>query len=75
MSSLPYFSEIVMAIKFIFNSIKAGKWGETASKWSGEPLQLHEFVDEWKKIGFRWIGGCCRIPPEQITKIREELLK
>jgi len=56
-------------------SNEAGEWGEAASKWSGKPLQLHEFVDEWKKIGFRWIGGCCRIPPEQITKIREELLK
>ena len=49
--------------------LESNEWGETESKWSGEQVQLHDFVPEWKSVGFLWIGGCCRVTPEQISKI------
>ena len=55
------------AIFYIF--VETNKWGEVESKWSGEQIQLHEFVSEWEAVGFTWIGGCCRITPQQISMI------
>ena len=31
---------------------------------------IAEFVPEWKEIGFKWFGGCCRTTPEDIQNIR-----
>lgn len=29
----------------------------------------------WLDMGVKWIGGCCRVFPEDITKIRNEVDK
>jgi len=43
--------------------------------WSGgsEPSEFSENAGEWYRKGAKLIGGCCRIGPEQIKAMREEL--
>ncbi|XP_050410368.2 homocysteine S-methyltransferase YbgG isoform X1 [Patella vulgata] len=44
--------------------------------WAGrdkEEYLLSENVDEWIKLGARWIGGCCRLFPPDIAHLRRTL--
>jgi len=31
------------------------------------------YVKGWANLGFKWIGGCCRVRPKQIKAICDEL--
>ena len=45
--------------------------------WLGlsEPKLFVKMTKEWSKLGADIIGGCCRIGPEHIRKVREVLVK
>ncbi|MCH8929263.1 MAG: homocysteine S-methyltransferase family protein, partial [Candidatus Marinimicrobia bacterium] len=44
--------------------------------WSGssEPLECGKDAGEWYKKGAKLIGGCCRMGPEHMKAIRENLV-
>ncbi|XP_064639295.1 homocysteine S-methyltransferase YbgG-like [Lineus longissimus] len=46
-------------------------------KWSGKEdcKPLHDYIPEWVELGASWIGGCCRVFPDDIRRIRETLYK
>ena len=41
--------------------------------WMGisEPVSFVKMAEEWLRLGADMIGGCCRIGPEHIKKIKE----
>jgi len=44
-------------------------------RWSGKEFaaDITEKVEEWVENGATWIGGCCRIYPADISKIKQKL--
>lgn len=30
------------------------------SQWGGQKQNIVDFIDAWREIGFKWVGGCCR---------------
>ena len=53
-----------------------GSWGsDNPGSWKGDAFDLVPYVAGWKNLGFTWIGGCCRVRPEQIKAIRDEFFK
>ncbi|XP_067890200.1 homocysteine S-methyltransferase YbgG isoform X2 [Heterodontus francisci] len=45
------------------------------TRWENRPInsQLTKFALEWKELGAKWIGGCCRTTPADITELRDTL--
>ena len=43
--------------------------------WVGEKSNIVDYITEWKEIGFKWIGGCCRVTPDEIAGIKAESKK
>lgn len=37
--------------------------------------KIIEDLEEWIQIGVRMVGGCCRVKPEDIKRIADELNK
>ena len=35
-------------------------WTDVDSQWKGKKYNIVDFIDEWRELGFKWIGGCCR---------------
>lgn len=44
-------------------------WNVDDGKWKGEKRDIGNYIREWKEIGFKWIGGCCRVTPDDIRAI------
>ncbi|XP_041054583.1 homocysteine S-methyltransferase YbgG [Carcharodon carcharias] len=46
------------------------------TRWENRPVnnQLAKFALEWKELGAKWIGGCCRTTPADIAELRETLM-
>ncbi|XP_074657889.1 homocysteine S-methyltransferase YbgG-like [Tubulanus polymorphus] len=44
-------------------------------KWYGKEkmVPLTSYLEKWYNLGARWIGGCCRINPSDISDIRTKL--
>ena len=34
-----------------------------------------DYVEEWMEIGFQWFGGCCRVTPNEISQIKNLVIK
>jgi homocysteine S-methyltransferase len=49
----------------------SGEWEVEASQWGGKRADLASYVPKWIETGFKWIGGCCRVEPKDISKIAE----
>jgi len=47
------------------------EWEVKEGSWVGERKNIVDFIPEWQEIGFKWIGGCCRVTPEEIQQISE----
>jgi len=45
------------------------KWNAGDGKWKGEKRDIRVYIQEWKEIGFKWIGGCCQVTPDDIRSI------
>ena len=48
-------------------------WDAKARSWHGRAGSLSEYVTAWRDLGARWIGGCCRVGVEEITRISRRL--
>lgn len=46
------------------------QWDAKNRRWIGEPGVPDRLVREWIDAGARLVGGCCRVGPEQIARIR-----
>ncbi|KAF2089962.1 homocysteine S-methyltransferase [Saccharata proteae CBS 121410] len=49
-------------------------WDATAKVWRGSSSGREGFeklLNDWRAIGARWLGGCCRMGPDDIKVIRE----
>lgn len=46
-------------------------------RWVGKEQckPIESYVKQWLDMGITWIGGCCRVFPEDITRIRDEVNK
>lgn len=44
-------------------------WDAEAERWVGTSTFDLELVPDWIAAGATWVGGCCRIGPETITRI------
>ena len=51
-------------------------WDAEAKEWVDEPsaTRLEEQVEEWRALGVRLVGGCCRTTPRTIARIRARLV-
>src|SRR5262249_39353272 len=49
------------------------KWDPQAKCWRGERSSWIDQVSEWRQLGARIIGGCCRTTPEHIALIARTL--
>jgi len=47
----------------------AETWNDVEGQWCGQRQNTADFIEEWLEIGFRWIGGCCRVTPDEIRQI------
>ena len=43
--------------------------------WVGRKANIVDYIPQWREIGFKWIGGCCRVTPNEIASIKNEWLK
>ncbi len=44
-------------------------WDATHRRWTGDPEIAAGDVRTWVELGARFVGGCCRVTPAQITAI------
>jgi homocysteine S-methyltransferase len=51
-------------------------WDAVARRWTGSRNggDAGEAGDRWRRAGARLIGGCCRVGPAEITRLRGRLL-
>ena len=80
-----YVSELIKNIRLNTNRLIAvypnsgEKWESVKKIWlegEGEyfnpgPTLMAEFSLEWRRVGANIIGGCCKITPDHIRKLRE----
>jgi homocysteine S-methyltransferase len=48
-------------------------WDATARCWTGSPEIAAADVRTWVDLGARFVGGCCRVGPAQITAIADAI--
>jgi len=46
-------------------------WEGNLGSWSGNPENIVTHVESWLELGYSWIGGCCRVTPDDISQIRD----
>ncbi|XP_060681776.1 homocysteine S-methyltransferase YbgG isoform X1 [Hemiscyllium ocellatum] len=53
----------------------SGETWNPNTHWERKPVnnQLAKFALEWKELGAKWIGGCCRTTPADIAELRATL--
>jgi homocysteine S-methyltransferase len=44
-------------------------WDAARRRWTGSPELAAQDVRDWIGLGARYVGGCCRVRPAQITTI------
>jgi homocysteine S-methyltransferase len=44
-------------------------WDATARRWTGAPAYDVALAPEWVAAGARYVGGCCRVGPEDIARL------
>jgi homocysteine S-methyltransferase len=49
------------------------RWDASAKTWIGPTTFRAQDVEDWVIGGARLVGGCCRVGPTQIKKIRDLL--
>ena len=49
-------------------------WSGRDGEWVGLRRDISDYISEWKEIGFQWFGGCCRVTPEEISKIKKTVM-
>jgi homocysteine S-methyltransferase len=47
------------------------RWDALQKSWIGPTIFRAEDVKDWIIGGARLVGGCCRVGPTQINKIRD----
>jgi S-methylmethionine-dependent homocysteine/selenocysteine methylase len=45
------------------------RWDAAGRTWTGEPAISTDLVRSWLELGARYVGGCCRVGPVQISRI------
>lgn len=58
-------------IPLVVYSNRGEVYDSESGEWTGNGLNVASFVHEWIELGACVIGGCCRVYPEDIFKIRE----
>ena len=48
-------------------------WAAAARRWTGSPGVAQDDVLAWVSAGARLLGGCCRIRPDDISRLRATL--
>ncbi|CAI9737093.1 Hypothetical predicted protein [Octopus vulgaris] len=51
----------------------SGETWNVAQGWHGGVKSITEYSKEWINSGASWIGGCCRVYPEDISKLKSTL--
>ena len=46
-------------------------WDAAGRRWTGDPAVPAELVGSWLDLGVRYVGGCCRVSPAQISRIAQ----
>lgn len=49
------------------------QWHAETRAWTGRAFAVHEHVTQWRDAGARVIGGCCRVLPDEISRITRAL--
>ncbi|EDW77811.1 uncharacterized protein Dwil_GK24683 [Drosophila willistoni] len=58
-------------IPLIVYSNRGEIYDSASGEWIGSGQNVVEFVPEWIKLGARIVGGCCRVYPADIARIRQ----
>jgi homocysteine S-methyltransferase len=48
-------------------------WDASGRRWRGDPSIAPGDVRTWVELGARFVGGCCRVSPAQITAIGQAI--
>eukprot|EP00062_Callorhinchus_milii_P007258 gi/632948709/ref/XP_007889752.1/ PREDICTED: homocysteine S-methyltransferase 1-like isoform X2 [Callorhinchus milii] len=53
----------------------SGEGWDPNSGWKGKTMnkKLSSFALEWKELGTKWFGGCCRTTPADISELKDML--
>ena len=52
----------------------SGETYSVESGWQGKNCApLEDYVEEWVKLGAKYIGGCCRSDAKDIKRIKEKV--
>ena len=49
------------------------RWDASGRHWTGDPSIAAGDVRTWVELGARFVGGCCRVSPAQITAIGQAI--
>merc|ERR1711973_355099 len=52
------------------SEVTSENWVGNFGSWSGNPENIITHVESWLELGYSWIGGCCRVTPDDISEIR-----
>lgn len=61
-------------VKPIIVKPNSGEMWDTSHKWHGGVKNVSELAKVWVKNGASWLGGCCRVYPEDITKLKSAVM-
>lgn len=52
-------------------------WDPARNRWRGRsaPVDWETAACEWRRLGARGVGGCCRVGPSEIARVRARLEK
>ena len=53
------------------SEVTSENWVGNFGSWSGNPENIITHVESWLEMGYSWIGGCCRVTPDDISQIRK----
>lgn len=61
-------------VKPIIVKPNSGELWDTTHRWHGGVKNVSELAKAWTKNGASWLGGCCRVYPDDISRLKNALI-
>ena len=67
-------NDFFQKIPYVVYPNSGEEWDAVNKVWIGSSQNLIKNIPEWMELGANIIGGCCRVGPELIRQIKEEIV-
>ena len=67
-------NDFFVKIPYVIYPNSGEEWDAVNKIWLGSSEDLIKNIKEWMELGANLIGGCCRVGPELIEQIHEEIV-